>query len=271
MYDLTKTLFVSDLDGTLMGSNGKLSAETVKEVNRMVKEGVKFTFATARSYTSAMWVASELELEIPMILHNGVFIRDKKKGVISSHLLENPEKVRGILKEYHLSPFVYSLRDGQEKYCYVPKSLTREAAAYQATRKNDPRDNPLPDESHMWEGEIYHVLCIDNREEQTREAYEALKGDYNCLRGKDYYSGDTWLEIFPGEASKASAVSELRKLLGCEKVVVFGDGANDISMFRVADECYAVSGAVDSLKNEATAIIGSCDGNAVVKWLQEHI
>lgn len=270
VYDKERTLFVSDLDGTLMGSDGKLKKETANAVNLMVKEGIKFTIATARSYTSAMWVASVLKLDIPMILHNGVFIRDKEKGVIRSHLLPEREKIRRVLAEYGLEPFVYSLRAGEEKYSYIPERLTKEAMAYQTKRGvNDPRDNPIPNESTMWDGEVYHVLVIDNSEKMW-EVKKRLQDDYNCLCGKDYYSGDLWLEIFPKSAGKASAIMELRALLGCDRVVVFGDGENDISMFEAADEAYAVSGAVESLKSRATGIIGSCDEGAVVKWLAEQ-
>lgn len=270
MYDLTKTLFVSDLDGTLMGSDGKLKKKTAEEINRLVKMGVKFTFATARSYTSAMWVASELELEIPMILHNGVFIRDKKRGIIRSNLIENREYIRETLKKYSLAPFVYTVRDHTERYSYIPKDLTPEAAKYQSTRVNDPRDNPLTDDTALWDGDIYYVLVIDNGG-NTEAVYELLKNDYSCLRCRDYYSGDIWLEIFPRAASKAAAVTELKNMLGCEKVVVFGDGANDISMFSVADEAYAVSDAVDALKEIATGVIGSCDDSAVPMWLYENL
>ncbi len=269
-YDKEKTLFVSDLDGTLMGSDGKLAKKTAEAVNRMVKDGIKFTVATARSYTSAMWVASELRLDIPMILHNGVFIRDNEKGVIRSHLLPEREKIRQIIAEYGLAPFVYSLRNGEEKYSYIPERLTKEAMAYQIKRGvNDPRDNPIPDETTMWDGDVYHVLVIDNSD-SVWEVKKLLQDDYNCLCGKDYYSGDTWLEIFPKAAGKASAVLELKGMLGCDKVVVFGDGENDISMFEAADEAYAVSGAVDNLKSRATGIIGSCDDGAVVKWISEQ-
>ena len=267
IYDKAKTLFVSDLDGTLMGSDGKLAKKTAEAVNHMVKDGIKFTVATARSHTSAMWVASELKLNIPMILHNGVFIRDNEKGVIRSHLLPEREKIRRILAEYDLAPFVYSLRDGEEKYSYIPERLTKEAMAYQRKRGvNDPRNNPIPDETTMWDGDVYHVLVIDNSEKMW-EVKERLCNDYNCLCGKDYYSGDLWLEIFPKSAGKASAVLELKELIDCDRVVVFGDGENDISMFEAADEAYAVSGAVPGLKEKATDIIGSCDDSAVVNWL----
>ena len=49
-----KTLFVSDLDGTLMRSDKTLSEKTVQTLNRLIENGVLFTYATARSIQSAM-------------------------------------------------------------------------------------------------------------------------------------------------------------------------------------------------------------------------
>lgn len=50
-----KTLYVSDLDGTLLNSDTRLSDATIKTINALVEEGMHFTFATARSITSALW------------------------------------------------------------------------------------------------------------------------------------------------------------------------------------------------------------------------
>ena len=60
-------------------------------------------------------------------------------------------------------------------------------------------------------------------------------------------------------------------MLGCDRLVVFGDGRNDLSLFSVADECYAMSNAVPELKEIATAVIGSNDEDGVAKWLEENV
>jgi hydroxymethylpyrimidine pyrophosphatase-like HAD family hydrolase len=41
-------------------------------------------------------------------------------------------------------------------------------------------------------------------------------------------------------------------------------------MFRIADEAYAVSNAIDELKQIATGVIGSNEEDAVVKFLKEQ-
>ena len=72
------------------------------------------------------------------------------------------------------------------------------------------------------------------------------------------------------EASKANAIQQLRSMLQCDRVIAFGDGKNDIDMFEIADEGYAVSNAHESLKEKATGIIGSNDDDSVAKWLEEN-
>ena len=62
----------------------------------------------------------------------------------------------------------------------------------------------------------------------------------------------------------------MKEKFGCEKLVVFGDGKNDLDMFHAADEAYAVQNADKELKAAATAIISGNDEDGVAKWLLEH-
>ena len=58
-------------------------------------------------------------------------------------------------------------------------------------------------------------------------------------------------------------------MLDCENLIVFGDGKNDIDMFQMADERYAVANAHDDLKEYATEIILSNDEDGVARRLEE--
>ncbi|MGM9602322.1 MAG: HAD family hydrolase [Faecousia sp.] len=87
---------------------------------------------------------------------------------------------------------------------------------------------------------------------------------------KDIYSGAQWLEMMPKAATKAQAGRQLAKLLHCDKIVAFGDGVNDLSLFDAADECYAVANAAEALKERATAVIGKNDEDGVARWLAEN-
>lgn len=48
-----KTLYVSDLDGTLLNSQQQTSTYTNQTIEKLVDQGMLFSYATARSYYSA--------------------------------------------------------------------------------------------------------------------------------------------------------------------------------------------------------------------------
>ena len=74
----------------------------------------------------------------------------------------------------------------------------------------------------------------------------------------------------PREASKANAILQLKEMFSCDKVIAFGDGKNDVDVFEIADESYAVSNAHEALKEKATGIIGSNNEDGVAKWLEKR-
>ena len=59
-------------------------------------------------------------------------------------------------------------------------------------------------------------------------------------------------------------------MLGCTKLVCFGDAVNDLALFGEADERYAVANADPVLKAAATAVIGANDEDSVARWLEEN-
>ena len=96
------------------------------------------------------------------------------------------------------------------------------------------------------------------------------KDKFQCLYDRDLYTGYPWFEIMPKHASKAAAALQLKQMLGCNRLVCFGDGKNDLSMFEIADECYAVANANPVLKAIATDVIESNEEDGVAKWLLAH-
>lgn len=57
----------------------------------------------------------------------------------------------------------------------------------------------------------------------------------------------------------------------CNYVIAFGDGVNDIEMFELADEAYAIENAAPELKAIVTGIIAGNNEDGVAKWLEQNI
>lgn len=267
-----KTLYLSDLDGTLLRSDQKISDFTAATINRLVGEGMIFSYATARSVVTASRATKGLNAGIPMILYNGVFVMENETNrILLSNLFDREEAeclIDDLLKN-EVYPIVYSLENGIERFRYLAAKSNRATLDFVDSRRDDPRKMPVFDEKGFCVGGVYYVTCIAEAEKLAR-MYEKYRLQHRCIFHEDVYSHEMWLEIMPTGASKASAAKQLKEYLGCEKLIAFGDGKNDLDLFELADECYAVSNAVEELKMIATGVIGRNDEDGVAKWLAEH-
>ena len=73
-------LYVSDLDGTLLGPGGHFPDANADRLNRLIERGLKFSIATARSYDSAHPILHRVNFQIPVILFNGVYLTEFATG-----------------------------------------------------------------------------------------------------------------------------------------------------------------------------------------------
>lgn len=235
---------------------------------------MQFTYATARSLVSASVVAKGLATTIPVISYNGALIINPDTGEVLSALSFTEEEaayVSGILREHGANPLVYAYVDCVERVSYVTGRENEGIRRYLDVRKGDRRFRPLTDETCLYQGDIFYFTCIADREELL-PLYEIFSGDerFRCTLQQELYRPEYFLEIMPKKASKAEAIKRLEEIWHCDRVVSFGDAVNDIPMFEISDECYAVANAVPELKACATGVIASNDEDGVAKWLLRY-
>ncbi|MBR6874239.1 MAG: HAD family hydrolase [Ruminococcus sp.] len=266
-----KTLYLSDLDGTLLRSDLTLSDYTCRVIGEITGNEIPFAFATARSRTTALKVTGGLTVPLPIIAYNGAFIVDTQTGEIlhkTTFTPEQAEEIYSACRQQGLSPIVYRLVEGRERFSYDDTSVNRLTRDFIDSRGEDPRKDPLTGDSDILNGEAFYFNCIA-QEAELRTAYEQLRGKYEALYYDDIYSGERWLEIMPKGATKASAGLILKDMLGCGRIVAFGDTVNDIPLFEIADERYAVANGDDRLKALADEIIPANDEDGVAKKLEQ--
>lgn len=271
---MTKTLYISDLDGTLMRNNEQLSEYAVTEINKLVEKGMPFTYATARSIESARVIAGELNLKLPVVTRNGAVLADNSTG---KHLQksvftkEEVELLKNMIPELAEIGFVSCFIDDIMIRTYMPAEHTEGLQGYIDYYENDPSMKRAENLDEMFCGTPGYVTIIGDKEriEPVYERVREYKG-WESLFQKDTYRDEFWLEICPQNCTKAKSILKLKEQLGYERLVVFGDSLNDISMFKIADEAYAVSNAMDELKKYATGVIGSNEEDAVVEFLKDR-
>ncbi len=268
------TLYVTDLDGTLLSKEERVPAYSREKLNRLVGEGLLFTFATARSLLSAQRATDGLNLNLPFILYNGGLIYDPVARKAIFHALLEEEWKRyllSVLREYEISPMVFGAVGERERLAWHTGRESYGIRRYLQRRAGDDRLFPTQREDVLLDGNVFYFKCIGPAEQLGR-AWDLLKYDprFICIFHPETYSSDYWLEIFPRAATKANGVKFLKQYLGAERAVCFGDTSNDSDMFDICDEKYAVMNADDWLKAKATGVIGYCEEDGVAKWLEEH-
>lgn len=266
------TLYVTDLDGTLLRSDTTLSEHTVNTLNKLIDGGVMLTYATARSFSSASSLVRRLNLSVPAVTFNGVFIIDPRTGerIIKNVYSECSVSIASeFFTEENIPPLVYSFINGEEKITYLQSRLEN-ISGYIEARRGDKRLRPVDDFKALFDGDVFYFTVINPRDiEKLDKVFTAENGFARNIQ-KDTYDDYLWYEIYNSTASKANAVLQVKKLVGADKLVCFGDNLNDISMIKAADTGAAVSNACDGLREFADVIIDSNNNDGVAKYIEQR-
>lgn len=265
-------LYISDLDGTLLNSEGKLSKYTIETINEMVENGLDFTIATARGFDSVKSILEPLDLKYPVILNNGLFIYDLKKDqvvkeysidlTIANNLLED-------LSDYGVYPMVSTKAEEAYRVYYSgiqnhgEKEFIKFHGQSSALKFIEVESIDLKHEKVL---SMFSIGKKEDLEEVTDYLKEKYPLEINLFY--DIYSKYYWLEINPLNASKGAASLYLKKEYGFNQLITFGDNLNDLSMFEISDESYAMASGNAVVKPKATGIIGSNDEDSVAKYIK---
>ena len=116
---------------------------------------------------------------------------------------------------------------------------------------------------------VLYGLYEDDRPERLEQLAQCLEGQGLTMDFyRDRYSRQRWcLEFFNAETSKGTAAARLRRE-GYDRLVAFGDGWNDLSLFAACDYGCAMENAAPELKKKADIVIGSNAQDGVVRYLQ---
>ena len=268
-------LVVFDLDGTLLNRKSVISDYTSETLQLLTKRDIAYTVATGRTLHGARAVLQGHTFPLPQAYKNGVMMWHPQSGHFSSGATLTPHELDNLVRaclNQGLTPFVFTLDKNDESTVYHPPLLTGiERELIRSIGLAEPvKAHPL-DELPA-DATITHVNAIGDS-----AAVEAVLRSVDDEPHLVAYSGIAlegeqwrWLDVHHSDASKGGAIEVMKRLLGLERVICFGDSDNDLSMFEVADESYAPANANDVVKSAATAIIGHHDEEGIARFLRER-
>lgn len=270
-------IYVSDLDGTLLNNKKEISEYSKKEINKLIDKGMNFTIATARTPATVVDMMEGLKLSIPAVMMNGVLIYDinEKRYIDIKDINETAvEKALKVLEEYNKNPFVYVIRDNHLWVYHNEFTNSVEERFYKERCKKKLKTFVKVDDyrAAIKDSRVINIIAFDK--------YDVIKGIYDGIKDiegltTDYYEdiyekGWYYLESYSSDASKANGIKFLSRYVNHSRIITFGDNVNDIPMFEISDECYALENAADVLKQIATQVIGNNNDDAVAKLLQQR-
>lgn len=270
----TQTLYISDLDGTLLDGNSVVSTHSTHTLNELLQKGMRFTVATARTPATVIPLLQELDLDLPAVLMNGAVLYDiRRRRYIRANGFTDDSALQYIrvLEQRDLVPFVYRIDDNKLRVFHKPLEndmqrefkLQRENTLYKDFVLIDDYHTPLLDRPPLF---ILVIDRFDRLETAAAEINRSGKCSLFCYRDiVDPRYGN--LEIYPLGVSKASTAQQIVDHLNPWEVVAFGDNLNDLPLFGLADRRYAPENAMDEVKRQATAIIPDNNHDGVARFL----
>lgn len=284
---MKKTLFVSDLDGTLLQPDARLSEETRRLLAKALGEGKLFTIATARTPATVASILEGVSLPLSAIVMTGVAFWDPVTGVYSDieyMARETVEKLIAIYRKNRCATFIYTLpHDIIDMYHIGPLSDI-ETDLIESRRGNPYKRICIsPEEAEAGSFDIprgladnldkvilFYGMQRDALSHRTYEESLRVPGAHPQFY-HDFYGPEIGIvEQFSPGATKALAIKRLARRIGADHVVAFGDNINDLPMLREADLAVAVENALPEVKEAADIIIGPNTSDSVARFIANH-
>ncbi|MBR6514674.1 MAG: HAD family hydrolase [Clostridia bacterium] len=268
-------LFITDLDGTLLDSDGKVNQKTKEILNALTDKGVSFAVATARTILSVSNILDGLNISAPCILMNGVCTYDMtERRYLHCHYIDpvaTTQYVKAVSGRTDISPYIYTIKDN-ELCAYYENMDTEPARSFAEERRKRYGKNFVKADFKELDPTyaVYFTMC--GKKQALEPYYHKLKdtkGLYVTFYRDTYDTSIYYLEMCSDKASKAGGIRYLREHYGFDEIYCFGDNTNDIPMFRESDHRYAVSNAVNELKEISDEIILSNNENGVALKIKE--
>lgn len=271
-----KTLFVSDLDGTLLDADARLSAESVRLLNLAISNGALFTIATARTPATVEPIFAQVRTNLPMIVMTGAAVWHRDTLSYSNLHFIPADRVAPIDAAFasnHIHPFVYTLPPTGVLTAYhgAPVLNAIDAEFVEQRRHTHKRfflATQAPAETaatrllYFAMGAPYRIFAIAETLKRTGCAISAYFDTY--------HDNTAIIEVFAPGVSKANAVARMKTAIQATRLTVFGDNLNDLPMMEIADTAVAVANARPAVLDVANIRIAPNTASSVARFIAEN-
>lgn len=253
-------LVATDLDGTLLRSDGTVSPTTRAIIARVETAGVPFVLATGRPPRWMSQVVEQTGHRGVALCANGALVYDLHTERVAEARLISPEDALQVVHALRraVPGVAFAVESPQARFGHEPE--------YRPRWDMDDKD-VLPAEQLIARG--IAKLLVRHEEMTGAELHQAASAALGALVETTWSSDDGLLEVGVGGVTKATALAAVATEVGVapEDVVAFGDMPNDIAMLTWAGLGVAVANAHPDVVAVADEVTASNDDDGVAAVL----
>lgn len=248
---MTKGIFASDLDGTLLNEKSKISAKTAEAVKMAQNAGFCFMAATGRSWVTAHMIFEEAGISPDYVLLNGAEFRSASGEVIYQEPMKQ-DVANQIIDALLKAAIDFEINTDQGDFS-TNRKVCQTAAEFS--------DLLLIRNQEL---KILKIFAFSDEETDMEKVRSILQG----FKGISVTTSAKWnVEITAESANKGNMLKKAAEYYKVPKsqVVVFGDGENDETMFREFQHSRGVGNAVPLIQSLAEKVIENHQNDGVAK------
>lgn len=261
-------IVASDLDGTLLTSDHKITPFTKQVLTQLHQQGTDFIFATGRHHIDVANMREKLGIPAFMITSNGAHVHNSDNEIIFKQNL--PEDI--------IATIMDMLKDDIEIHINIYRSddwlINKEESNNGCCQGHFPykifdvKNPPLEDVAKIF-------ITREDKDHDKLVLWEDKIKENFSDRANIAFSTPYCLEIMDRGVSKGHALDAVAKMkgYGLKDCIAFGDGMNDFEMLSMAAKGVVMGTAHHKVKSALpeNEVIGNCDDEAVAHYLVKHL
>ena len=239
----SKTIVFSDVDGTLLNSEHRITPLTRRAIERVQEQGIPFVIVTARGITGTYPMLDQNDISCFVVTYSGGVILDRERRVIYHRGFSkaDAQEIIGFLsfEGFDVAWNAYSFEDW-----VTPDRSDGRVRNEERIVMAEAREGTI---SSIERDEVQKLLLICDSV-QTPQIEARLKARFP--QHAIARSSDILIEVMPAGTSKANAVRTLCDLMGADlsSAIAFGDNYNDVPMLEAVGRGYLMGNAPAEIK-----------------------
>ncbi len=276
-------LLATDMDGTLLQNDKKISSRNLNALESASKKGIEIVIATGRSYSTLKKYTNLFSFDCYLITNNGSIIRNKGHDVEKSVCLE-PEATREIIKVLINEKVYFHSSDAENIYIQSYKARFSEAKRFLKHEYTNPvtlykslilkmifDKNLKKINFHEFADQNISINTFFILSEQEG-VLSKIKEQLNQIKGVAVTSSSSNnLEALSDKASKGTALSYVGEKLQIQKkeMIAIGDQLNDLSMIQSSGLGVAMANADKKVLEKADWVTKSNEDHGVAYVIEQ--